>query len=225
MGGREECSKQSPVGVWSCVPQPILVLWASGTLAGRDRLVAESASPADLLHSPKGRGGATPRLRSLLGLALAMPSASPRPGTAVLPLASRHHSWAGRGGRPARSLQLRREPFPAGATPTPSTFRLHSPLAWAPQPPRPSGVPRRALFSPASWAAPSTCFFRSCKPLLAMAAGGLRVVKGSRSDVGSCSKRLRPERQLWFLRRPRASPSPHEGGLEGARGGSQHSGE
>ena len=137
MGGREECSKQSPVGVWSCFPQPILVLWASGTLAGRDRLVAESASPADLLHSPKGPGGATPRLRSLLGLALAMPSASPCPGTAVLLLASRHHSWAGRGGRPARSLQLRREPFPAGATPTPWTFRLHSPLACAPQPPRP----------------------------------------------------------------------------------------
>lgn len=197
-------------------------LWDPGgqrSLGGRVRFPCGLSS-----LSPKGPGGATPRLHSLLRLALAMPNASPRPGTAVLPLASRHHSWAGRGGRPARSLQLRREPFLAGGTPPPRLSCCTVPWLAPPNPRVHRVCPHRALFSPASWAAPSTCFFRSCKPLLAMAAGGLRVVKGSRSDVGSCSKRLRPESQLWFLRRPRAGPSPHEGGLEGARGGSQHSG-
>ena len=61
MGGREECSKQSPVGSWSCFPHPILVLWASGTLGGRDRWVAESDFPVGFLHSPlRARVGPLP---------------------------------------------------------------------------------------------------------------------------------------------------------------------
>ena len=224
MGGREECSKQSPVGSWSCFPHPILVLWASGTLGGRDRWVAESDFPVGFLHSPlRARVGPLPAFTASSDWLWQCPM--PHPAQAPLfSLASRHHSWAGRGGRRARSLQLRREPFLAGATPPPRLSGCTVPWLAPPNPRVHRVCPHHALFLPASWAAPSTCFFRSCKPLLAMAEGGLRVVKGSRSDVGSCSKRLRPERQLWFLRRPRAGPSPHEGGLEGARGGSQHSG-
>ena len=110
-------------------------LWDPGgqrSLGGRVRFPCGLSS-----LSPKGPGGATPRLHSLLGLALAMPSASPRPGTAVLPLASRHHSWAGRGGRRARSLQLRREPFLAGAT-----HPLDFPVAQSPgsRPPTPASI-------------------------------------------------------------------------------------
>lgn len=107
------------MGAWSCFPHPILVLWASGTLAGRDRLVAESAFPVDLLHSPlrAGWGHSPPSQPPLIGSGNAQCLTPPRHRCSPPCLKASFLSWSGWAScqvpaAPERALPSRSHPHP-----------------------------------------------------------------------------------------------------------------
>lgn len=206
-------SKQNPVRVWSRLPHPNQCY--AGTPWGRGRSRGGGCGLRGPSLSRWIRVGLLPPEQPPQIGSLSTQSAALGGSVTAPPTALRYHSqrWAGRVGI-LLGPRISEKDAPSSS---------HSPTSGSAGPPTsapvcPAGCPSRALSSPASWAAPSTCCFRSCKPLLAMAAVGSarspRVAATTLDPAHSIATRA----AALVFKAPQGWPAPRGAGGEGGRG-------